>query len=111
MTKTMDDLSVWSARFEAGQLHSLGIRQPKMEQGERFAVKIVSVGAHQQDLSIDMDGWKDQPGGGWRGWTYGPLGALFVTSQRARRVVRRARAPTSGAASVTTIRYIRDVHE
>jgi hypothetical protein len=82
-TKIMDELSDWRQRFETGKLRPLGIRQPKMAPGERFAVKITNVGAHEQDLSVPMDGWEDKPGSGWRGWTNAPLGALFATSERA----------------------------
>ncbi|HWF57645.1 MAG TPA: hypothetical protein VG520_04770 [Candidatus Dormibacteraeota bacterium] len=79
----MDDLSDWRGRFEAGRLKPIGLRQPKMEPGERFAVRITSVGTHEQDLAVPLDQWSDQPGSGWRGWSHAPLGALFATSERA----------------------------
>ncbi len=83
MSTVMDELSDWRDRFESGKLRPLGIRQPKIEPGERFAVKIIRVGAHEQDLSVPMADWQEQPGSGWRGWSHAPLGALFATSERA----------------------------
>lgn len=78
--QVLEAIAAWRQTFEAARLPMWGIRQRKLDPGERLAVKIVSVGAVERDLRGRPDEWGPRPGS--TGLSGKPLGAPFVTSRR-----------------------------
>jgi hypothetical protein len=76
----MAELAGWREKFEAGGIRLWGLRQPKLESGERFAGRVIRVGVAERDLNVPMAEWAARAGS--TGLAGKPTGAAFATSER-----------------------------
>jgi hypothetical protein len=74
------ELADWREKFEAGGIRLWGLRQPKLEPDERFAVRVIKVGVAERDLNVPMSEWADRTGS--TGLAGRPMGAALATSER-----------------------------
>ena len=70
-------------KFEAGRLRLWGIRQAKLEPGERLAARVVSAQFSDEDPSLPMAEWKAVPGPSFSMHVPSNMGMAIATSDRA----------------------------
>lgn len=82
--QVFEAITAWRQKFEAGELQLRGRRQPKLDPGERLAVRIFSVGAMERDLRQHPSEWEPRPGSPafWKFWSGKSMGTAVATSQR-----------------------------
>jgi hypothetical protein len=75
-----EDLARWSERFAGGRIRDVALFRPKLQPGERLAVRVALVGVSEQRAAASMAEWQPRPGStGPRGRSEG---LAYATSER-----------------------------
>jgi hypothetical protein len=79
IARILTAMESWRPRFEAARVHFIvGLGQPKLEPGERYAGRVFQVGVHDVDPGAPMSAWGLKPGTSWGA----PDGAVCATDRR-----------------------------